>query len=359
MGKALSKFRAGALTALLLTLPGAQAHADTQQALPSTPPEKSAASLNNHPADFAMHDTKRIDFVSKVNGRRYSIIVSLPAVPPPPSGYPVIYVLDGEFYFASFTEAMRSGNAPQVVVVGLGYPHDQAWAEGRVEHFKPVPAFMAQLPAYHQAAGLERWYDLTLPVDEETLQPMRTSGFNMRPMDTGGVDDFLKTIETEVKPRVYALARIDKTDQALFGHSLGGQAVVVALFTEPEAFRTFIAASANMIFGKKTLQAEEEAFSRKVEAGKAAPRVIFTAGGLEETLPKILPPEYEAQRAKLETMMKESGPISLGCALTRRLQALHGAAGYEVADCAVFKDQDHPISVWPALGRAISFAFPR
>ena len=46
------------------------------------------------------------------------------------------------------------------------------------------------------------------------------------------------------------------------------------------------------------------------------------------------------------------------CELARRLKALHGARGYEVSDCAIFPLQNHNISVWPATGRAVSFALP-
>jgi predicted alpha/beta superfamily hydrolase len=319
-----------------------------------TPTEKTAAAQSGYPADFKMHNTKRIDFVSKVNQRRYSILVSLPDAPPPPAGYPVMYVLDGEFQFASWTEAARFGTAPQVVIVGLGYPHDPAWVQERLEHFKPLPAWMSMFPPYHQVAGLERWRDYTLGVDEEQLKLLSGAFPNMRASDTGGVDAFLKTIETEVKPRLYALARVDQANQALYGHSLGGQAVTQALFTEPNAFRTFIVATPNLIWGKPTLQAEEAAFCKEVEAGRATPRVIFTAGALEGVLPETMPPGFD--RAALEAILQD-GPVAGGSALTKRLQALRGAKGYEVADLAVFKDLNHVSASWAALARALEFAF--
>ena len=346
----MTRLRTGLLAGLALMLIGAPTHAQT----PPVPP-KTAAALSGHPSDFSMHDVKRIDFVSNVNGRHYSILVSLPDLPPPPAGYPAIYVLDGEYQFASWVEITRVGAAPQAIVVGLGYPHDTAWVRSRLDHFKPLPAWLSFMPRHQQVAMLERWRDYTLPVEESALTQLGGAFGNLRPSDTGGVDDFLKTIETEVKPRVYALAPIDKTNQALYGHSLGGQAVTQALFTEPNAFRTFIAGSPNLIYGKKTLQEEEAAFSRQVEAGKAAPRVIYTAGGQEEDVPETLPPGYD--RAALVAMMKENGPISQGCALTKRLQALSGAKGYEVADCAVFKDLTHVPASWAALARGIGFAF--
>jgi hypothetical protein len=59
------------------------------------------------------------------------------------------------------------------------------------------------------------------------------------------------------------LVRVDADNQALFEHSIGGLAVTFALFTEPNAFRTFIAASAT--------------HSRIKRAGKPPVRSLRTA----------------------------------------------------------------------------------
>jgi hypothetical protein len=91
------------------------------------PAKSSAAALAGYPSEVPVLNTRRIDFVSKVNGRRYSIDVALPDVPPPAEGYPVIYVFDGYRYFAAMTEAVRAnGNFSQAIVVGISYPRDPA-----------------------------------------------------------------------------------------------------------------------------------------------------------------------------------------------------------------------------------------
>ena len=103
--------RAGILAAaaaLAAVLPPAATSAAT-----SDKTEVSAAARLGHPSDVRLEDTKRIAFVSSVNGHGYSIDVSVPDTPPPPGGYPVIYVLDGDGYFASMVGAVRmNGNAP-------------------------------------------------------------------------------------------------------------------------------------------------------------------------------------------------------------------------------------------------------
>ncbi|HWE44828.1 MAG TPA: alpha/beta hydrolase-fold protein [Caulobacteraceae bacterium] len=253
------------------------------------PPAPSAAETAGHPSEVSLPDTRRIAFVSKVNGHGYSIDVSLPPVPPPPNGYPVIYVLDGDGYFASMAEAVRlNGNAPQAVVVGIGYPHDPAWPQSVLSKHQPLPPPFAAAPPFDAAFTLSRTYDLTLPADAEVLKANGGGGV-FGPQDVGGVDDFLKTIETEVKPRVYALAPVNKDDQTLFGHSLGGLAVVDALFTEPAAFRTFVAASPSIWWSNEAVLKKEAAFDAMITSGKAEPRVLITVAPRKKPYPTCLP----------------------------------------------------------------------
>ena len=300
----------------------------------------SAPAAAEHPAEVAIADTHRIAFVSKVNGRAYQIDIALPQVPPPSGGYPVIYVLDGNWYFASMTEAVRR-NAPKAIVVGVGYPlQNPIWAPRILSTFKNLSA------DYNQEAwaiNFARLYDLSVPADDAELKKQGYALSKDQPYtreDIGGVDDFLKTIEVEVKPRVYALAdathlQVNRGDQTLFGHSLGGLAAVEALFTEPQAFRTFVAASPSINWVDRKVLQKADAFEAQVKSGKITPRILFTVGANEP-----------------------GQMVGDACELAGRLKAVRGAAGYEVADCAVFAGQEHGLAPWPAIGRAVSFAFP-
>lgn len=60
--------------------------------------------------------------------RTYHIFISKPSTPPPPAGYPVIYLLDANSVFGTMTEAVRiQGRRPEktgvipAVIVGIGY----------------------------------------------------------------------------------------------------------------------------------------------------------------------------------------------------------------------------------------------
>lgn len=312
------------------------------------------------PAEVAIPNTRHIEFVSKVNGHSYAIDVALPVEPAPAKGYRVIYLLDGNVYFASMVEAVRAnGNAPGTVVVGIGYPDTPAWIAGVFARHGPSSPGLAKINPFRAAIGNERRYDMTLPATDAELAAQSVA--EARPAvasDVGGLDDFLKVIEVDVKPRVAALTTIDRSEQTLFGHSLGGLAVLQALFTEPEAYRNFVVASPSIWWNNERVLEGEAAFAAKVRAGTIHPRVLVTVGSLEQQLPE-LPPEMAAQQAKIAAFVTKGRMVDNARDLAARLKALPGQPPYKVATAAVFDDQQHGISVWPAIGRAVSFATGR
>lgn len=302
--------------------------------------------------------SRRIGFVSSVNGRRYAISVALPAAPAPSAGYPVVYVLDGDGYFGSFVEATRTNrNAAGVVVVAVGYPRDAAWAREALARRAPLSPMLAALPPIDAAAVLERMYDMTLSASDAFLAGQAVSGLLVpRAPDVGGLDAFLKTIEADVKPRVAALARIDPNAQTLFGHSLGGLAVIRALMTTPRAYRTYVAASPSIWWADRAVLASEPAFTAQVTAGAIAPRILLTVGGDEE-IPGRMPPGSGISQARIDELTRAARMTDNARELTQRLQALKGAPGYRVEDLAIFPHQGHGLSPWPSIGRAVAFAF--
>lgn len=309
------------------------------------------------PAEVSIPNSRLVNFTSRVNGHAYSISVALPSTPPPAKGYPVLYVLDGYAYFASATEAIRQ-NAPNVVVVGVGYPDDPAFFAEVTRRHSPISPLLAQGSPATVAYSVERIYDLSLPLTEELMAAQSIPGMQLgHAKDTGGLDDLLKTIETEVKPRVAAMIKVDPANQALFGHSLGGLAVVRALFTEPTAFRTYIAASPSIWWGNNAVLADEARFAAAVNAGAASPRILLTVGAEEDVVPK-LPAALGIDPAKVAALVAQARMVDNARDLTARLKALHGTGPYAVDEVGVFAEQGHGQAPWPAIGRAISFAFP-
>lgn len=210
--------------------------------------------------------TRQFDFKSAINGRTYRIQVAIPFMPAPQNGFAVLYMLDGDAYFGTYSFAARMrgmyGELQPAVVVGIGYPE----AENDVK-----------------VVLLRRQYDLT-PTQIDPKEAAQ-AGLSTDPAALGGADAFLQVIEREIKPRVAALLTVDSSRDILFGHSLGGLFALHTLFAHPESFRTYLVLSPSIWFGDRVVLRNEAAFAAAVKSGKTSPRVFVAVGGEEETAP--------------------------------------------------------------------------
>ena len=190
-----------------------------------------------------------MDLRSK-EGVEYRIFVSTPQGAPPTTGFPVLYVLDANAWFGIAAEVARvfENGADPCLVVGIGYPIKGLWSPR------------------------QRTFDSTMESKTPVDQPQ---------WKTGGNEAFLNFITETVKPRIEATHKIDRSRQALFGHSLTGLFVLHALFAKPDAFTLFIAASPSIWWGDFAVNEEEAAF--EAHRPSSSPRVLLSVGGKEAT----------------------------------------------------------------------------
>jgi predicted alpha/beta superfamily hydrolase len=192
------------------------------------------------------------DIPSKINGQTYRLVVSTPPLPAPPNGYPVLYVLDGHWYYDDFARAAlkaidRRETVP-FIVVGVTYPVDS-----QTEIIS------------------RRNYDLTLPLPGPYPFPGRR----------GGADVFLQFLDQEVKPFVAAHYKVDASNQVLFGHSYAGLTALHELFRNPGAFSAYIVSSPAIWWGDKQVLTDEAAFSQQVREGRIHARILISAADAE------------------------------------------------------------------------------
>lgn len=259
---------------------------------------------------------QQLDVRAAASGHRYRIFVSVPDAPPPPSGYPVLYVLDGNAAFpvAAFLARRATdrrdvtGHLPPLVV-GIGYPGDADF----------------DLDA--------RRRDYTVGAGEPGT-----------PADEGGADAFLDFIDHELKPLIAARHPVDPSRQALFGHSFGGLFVLHALFTRPTSFSTYLASSPSIWWKDRQVLSGLPALAnlRAVQ-----PRVQISVGALEDDPPRgKVPPEIRAIRAS-RPMVSEAR------SLAARLREMPGwrarVAYHELAG------EDHGPAWLPAMSRGLPF----
>jgi predicted alpha/beta superfamily hydrolase len=313
--------------ALLLALPAIQVHAGSR-------PKAANAPLG---AEAVIPMSRQIDFVSTVNGRRYRIQIAMPGSPPPANGFGVLYVLDGDGYFGTYAGAVRlramAHEIEPVIVVGIGYPD----AAGDL------------------AVTLRRrQFDLTpTDADDETKAMAGSAGES--PLEFGGADAFLQVIETEIKPKVAAMAPVDAGHDVLFGHSLGGLFVLHALFRHPTAFRAYLALSPSIWWNHRAVLDAEGQFARSITGRGVAPRVMLAVGGNEQQLP---PPPYPPglTREALEALVNRAAMVDNVRGLSDRLASLQGATGYQVRTM-VFDGESHNSVAWRSVNAFLDFAF--
>jgi predicted alpha/beta superfamily hydrolase len=316
--------------------------------IPTTAPSRSASRPAEIVRPVILPQSRRIDFVSSVNGRHYTLFVALPhsADPPPARGYPVIYVLDGNSLFGTAVDAARYFVKSGIVVVGIGYPLDDAKLVGATTKL-PTGNSADLLRAAGAAGTLWRNHDLTLPASDEFIR--NRPGFGITRENVGGVDDFLATIDRDVKPRIASIVKVDPGNQALYGHSFGGLAVVRALFTRPEAYRSFIAASPSVYWNDRAVLADEAAFVARVRDRRVAPRVMITVGGDEST-----PPTGASASEVAGFRLRRT--VDNARELAARLAGVEGASAYSVRG-VVFPDEGHVSVQQASISRGIRFAF--
>ena len=187
---------------------------------------------------YTMPATQVWDMASDT-GKPYRIMVSYPESEPPESGFPVLYVLDGNASFAAFAETRRIqeyGDLGKAIVVGIGYRTDKPYDEARNEDF-----IVMDDPPSGKRLG-------------------RTAG-------KSGRDEFLDFLTGKLRTEIGKRHRINPDRQVLFGHAFGGLFALHALYTRPQAFHSIVAASPSLELDEGVLR-DERAFVARLENGK-------------------------------------------------------------------------------------------
>ncbi|MBL8269647.1 alpha/beta hydrolase [Steroidobacter sp.] len=203
--------------------------------------------------------------LTSAKGRPYRILISQPATPPPPEGYPVLYVLDANSNFGTVTETLRmQGRRPErtgisaALVVGIGYPTDEPFDIAR------------------------RTFDY-LVHSAGARSPKHGEGGMLNPDSGGGAPDFLSFINDELKPAVARRYAIDQQRQTLLGHSFGGFFTLYTLFQQPQSFQNYIALSPSVWWNDRSLFQEQKKFIAARKPTDAPINLFVAAGSLEET----------------------------------------------------------------------------
>lgn len=191
---------------------------------------------------FSMARTHTFDVAG-----RYRISVSLPATyDTGEARFPVVYVLDGDWYFGLAASTARLLEAvqelPPLIVVAIGYGGSITDQRARrIREFTPEPV-----------AALD---------------------------GSGDGGTFLATLQRELLPAIESRYRTNG-DRTLVGHSLGGLFAAYAMTTAPGLFQ-------RVVIGSPALRAAGPALVTALAAQTIHPRRVFL-GSAEGDLPFVL-----------------------------------------------------------------------
>lgn len=238
--------------------------------------------------------------VRSAKGLDYRIFIYQPSAPPPPSGYPVIYVLDGNAWFEPMAHAVRlqsaqpkfSGIAP-AVIVGIGYPGDAPFNQ------------------------LRRFFDF---IPDMPLKEKVPPGYE--PPKIGGAAQFLAFIKNELEPMIEKRVKIDRRRRTLFGHSLGCSFALHTLFAEASAFPSYVCASASLHFNGAYLLEQSERFIKDAPRSKLDASLIYAVAEYDGKVPPSVPPELAPRFA---AQIAQARVVTGGRALVDRLKEIEGA----------------------------------
>jgi len=152
-------------------------------------------------------DNSEVFYIESKNviNQKYKINVFIPeSYEKTDKKYPVVYLLDGDLLFGMATDiqlGMRWGaHLPEVFIVGIGYGP-------RTENKRRIDF----VPKYSE--------------------------------NDGRGDKFLDFLKDELIPTIESNYRVDSQNCTLYGYSLGGMFCLYSLFTYPDLFTNYIAAS--------------------------------------------------------------------------------------------------------------------
>lgn len=279
--------------------------------------------------------TERI--VKSSTGAEYRIMISLPEGDAPSGGHPVTYLLDGDDLFPLVTtllqlqagtgKAAKHNGITPGVLVGIGYPEK---SRRDVDYTPESPA------------GPPETYRDGKPY------PTRPSG---------GAAAFLEFIQNELKPLIEKELSIDTSRQTLMGNGYGGLFALHVLFTQPESFQTYVAASPSIWWNDRYILKEEEAFTKRLSEKPLGLKLLMTVGEMEQSLSRVeisWPDEGEREEHRLKVTRRKM--VDNAREMAWRLESLH-TKGLDIK-LQTFPGESHKSVVPLSFNYALPYIFP-
>lgn len=202
-----------------------------------------AISCSKYEFDFEGSTSERL-FYSNLVDDEFNIYTYLPAHYNSDHEYPVVFLLDGDWYFEDFTRELNDlilgNNIEPTILIGVGYKKN---------------------------AEEKRFRDYTFPSDPEY------------DITNGEADVFSRFLQEELIPDIQTKFSTDSTNYILAGHSLGGLHTLYNMFVPGTRFNSFVAVSSSIWWSNGHLFGIEERFH---SASADLPAKAFISVGGDE-----------------------------------------------------------------------------
>lgn len=195
--------------------------------------------------EFDFQGTKsESKFYSSTIEDDFTIYTYLPANYSSDTEYPVIFLLDGDWYFEKFVlelnDLIQSGQIEPSILIGIGYRSN---------------------------ADEKRFRDYTFPNDPDY------------DVENGEADKFNSFLKDELIPKIEIDYSTDRSKMVLMGHSLGGLNTLYNMLQSNSPFSGYVAVSSSIWWNNGFLFGLEEQFFND---NTDLPANIFIAVGREE-----------------------------------------------------------------------------
>ncbi len=200
---------------------------------------------------------------SRASGRSYLVLVSVPDEAVPPAGYPVFYMTDGNDgcpLAAAISATLSVYILQKPVIVCVGYPDASPMEVGKLRVHDLIDAPQEPLPA-------GSWPGLAT---------------------AGGAAAFADFLEFEVKPVIERHYHVDRSRQALFGHSLGGWFALHEFLVHPARYDSYVAGSPSLWWNTSEIYTDLDKASR-IDGGRLASRLLLEVGSREDAVDEAPP----------------------------------------------------------------------
>lgn len=265
------------------------------------------------------------------------------------SAVPVIFVLDGNAYFLSATDIARRQQfaaKKKSIIVAIGYPDSETVYVPVRRNFDLTPPSTTK--------DIPQW-----PVKDAEGKDTKDEAGNTKYWKLGGAATFHKTIVDVIIPLVSAelvpgLPAWDKIKtRVLSGHSFGGLFTLYTLFTTPDLFDVYMAASPSIWFNEGTIVDEQEkAFLAKPPAAEGKKPVLYLNSGTGEELDVFSKPDdTDAQFKERQDFLADKHMCTNARAMAERLKKTEHFADVWLQE---FVYEDHMSAAVVALQRGMN-----